>query len=95
MPSRRSSRRWSRLNWVVKTMGGLLPDSERVTLHVVEQVDQSTGRGTATFATLGVEWQAFDRLTFHGATQLAFEQRFGQEHKKINTEQAPGSGWPP
>ena len=28
------------------------PDSEQVTLHVVEQVDQSAGRGMATLATL-------------------------------------------
>jgi len=44
------------------------PGSERVTLHVVEQVDQSAGRGTATLATLGVERQACDRLPIHGAT---------------------------
>ena len=63
------------------------PSSERVALHVVEQVDQPAGRGTATFATFRIQRQALDRLAIHGTTQLAFEQRLGQERQKINTEQ--------
>jgi hypothetical protein len=63
------------------------PYSERVTLHVLKQVDQSAGRGAATFAALGIQRQACDRLAIHGATELAFQQGLGQERKEIDTKQ--------
>ena len=63
------------------------PYSERVTLHVLKQVDHSAGRRAATFAALGVQRQACDRLAIHSATELAFQQGLGQERQKINTEQ--------
>ncbi len=48
--------------------GGLwtLAHSQRVTLHVLEQVDHRAIRWPTTFATLGVQRQAGDRLAFRG-----------------------------
>src|SRR6478735_1942336 len=58
-----------------------------MTLYVLEQVDHAAGCGAATLAALGIEGQAGDRLTIHGATQFTFQQRLGQERQKIDTEQ--------
>ena len=56
-----------------------LAHSQRMTLHVLEQVDHPAGRGATTFATLGIQRQAGDRLAIHGAAEFTLQQRLGQE----------------
>jgi len=56
-------------------------------LHIVKQVDRAAGRGTATLAALGAQRQAGDRRALHRDSELAFEQRLGQQRQKIDAEQ--------
>ena len=90
-------RSWSRLQLCCEDQRRPPPYSERVPLHVIEQVNQSTGRGTATFPeTLGVIGKLSIASRFPSARRNSRSSSDSLEKHQRNRHRAmPGSGWSP
>ena len=60
---------------------------ERVTLHVLKQVDHPAGFRPTAVATFRIEREGFDLLRDHRTPQLPLQQRLHQQYEEVHAEQ--------